>query len=97
MAPSRITLLLTLLLVLLTTIGLNDPAAALAVTLGLAAFFGYFLPAMVASGRKGAGGPQVLNLFLGWSGLGWIIALAWAASLPRKDAAADGTFKRVVS
>ena len=41
----------------------------------------YFLPSFVAAGRDGAGGPIVLNLFLGWTLLGWVVALAWAASL----------------
>lgn len=42
----------------------------------------YFLPAIVASNRKN---PQtmsifVLNLFLGWTLLGWVIALIWACA-----------------
>mgnify|MGYP000001648643 CR=1 FL=1 len=42
----------------------------------------YFLPALIASNRKhpSRGGVWVLNLFLGWTVLGWIIALIWAAS-----------------
>jgi len=41
----------------------------------------YFLPFIVASTRhvKAEGGVFVINLFLGWTVLGWIIALAWAA------------------
>ena len=41
----------------------------------------YLLPSIVAAGRDGAGGPIVLNLFLGWTLLGWVVALAWAVSL----------------
>jgi hypothetical protein len=42
----------------------------------------YFLPSIVAGGRNHAssGGILVINLFLGWTVLGWIGALAWAAS-----------------
>lgn len=40
----------------------------------------YFLPTIVASQRgiAGTGGVVVLNLFLGWTLLGWVVALAWA-------------------
>jgi hypothetical protein len=44
-------------------------------------FVAYFLPTFVAAGRHttNAGGVFVINLFLGWTVLGWIIALAMAA------------------
>lgn len=39
----------------------------------------YFLPAIVASRRNRASGPVfILNLFLGWTLLGWVLALVWA-------------------
>ena len=28
----------------------------------------------------------VLNLFLGWTGIGWVIALVWALTAVRRDA-----------
>lgn len=42
----------------------------------------YFLPALVASGRHhhNAGAIVVLNLFLGWTFLGWVVALVWAST-----------------
>lgn len=42
----------------------------------------YFLPSIVAElrGRPNKGAIFVLNLFLGWTFLGWIIALVWAVS-----------------
>lgn len=45
------------------------------------AFF-YFLPAINAGGRrhKDFGGIMVVNLFLGWTLIGWVWALAWSAS-----------------
>ena len=44
------------------------------------AVFFYFLPAIVAGARgaKNTLGITLLNLFLGWMGLGWVIALIWA-------------------
>lgn len=42
----------------------------------------YFFPAAIASHRKhkNAGAILMLNLFLGWSCLGWIISLVWAST-----------------
>jgi hypothetical protein len=42
----------------------------------------YFVPAMVAARR---GHPQMpaiglLNIFLGWTLIGWVIALVWSAT-----------------
>jgi hypothetical protein len=56
------------------------------------AFLLYFLPTFVARGR---GNPNktavfVLNLFLGWSLIGWIIALVWACTGEARKAAGDG-------
>lgn len=40
----------------------------------------YFLPAIVAFARskRDAGAILVLNLLLGWTAIGWVIALVWA-------------------
>ncbi len=42
----------------------------------------YFIPAFIANSRKktNAGAIFALNLFLGWSLIGWVIALVWALS-----------------
>ena len=44
----------------------------------------YFLPSIVAFSRNvtTALGVVVVNLFLGWTLLGWVVALAWAVSAP---------------
>jgi hypothetical protein len=46
----------------------------------------YFLPALIAGsrGHHNSGSIFVLNLFLGWTFLGWIIALAMACSQVRR-------------
>jgi len=43
----------------------------------------YFLPSIVAYSRshRQAGAITVLNLLLGWTVLGWILAIVWAATL----------------
>lgn len=40
----------------------------------------YFLPTIVAvlRGRRNKGAIFALNLFLGWSVAGWVVALVWA-------------------
>lgn len=40
----------------------------------------YFVPTIVASSRRHAdrNAILVLNLFLGWTFVGWVIALVWA-------------------
>lgn len=39
----------------------------------------YFLPTIVASNRgHGVAGVLLLNLFFGWTGIGWIALLLWA-------------------
>lgn len=99
------TALLFTLLSLVAIVVAADPAVGTMIALVLGGFFAYFVPAMVASGREGAAGPATLNLFLGWTGLGWLGALVWAVSLPQKGAPeteryerlADGTFRRVAS
>ncbi len=42
----------------------------------------YFLPVLIAAVRHATHGwgIVVLNLFLGWTMLGWLIALIWAVS-----------------
>ena len=42
----------------------------------------YFTPYFVAKARdcKALNGIIVINLFLGWTFVGWVVALAWAAS-----------------
>lgn len=42
----------------------------------------YFLPTLVAQGdhHKNTAGIFVLNLFLGWTFIGWVVALVWAVS-----------------
>jgi len=48
----------------------------------------YFLPTLMAHDKKGAAGIFLLNFFLGWTIVGYLIALAWAlaASPKRNDA-----------
>ena len=48
----------------------------------LVLFFLYFVPSVIAINRQH---PQtapivIINLFFGWSLIGWVIALAWAFS-----------------
>jgi hypothetical protein len=38
----------------------------------------YFVPTLVAWGKPQVGSVFLLNLLLGWSLIGWVIALIWA-------------------
>lgn len=44
-------------------------------------FLLYFLPSLIAlvRGKRDTMAIFLLNLFLGWSVIGWIVALVWAA------------------
>ncbi len=43
----------------------------------------YFTPSIAGWKTKGANGIIVLNLFLGWTIIGWIAALIWAVQSPK--------------
>ena len=62
----------------------GDAATGLAVALILGI---YFLPDWIAQsrGHPNRGSIFVLNLFLGWTFLGWVAALIWANSYIDKD------------
>lgn len=44
----------------------------------------YFLPTIIATKRKHHNSAPIciINIFLGWTFLGWVIALGWAFSKP---------------
>jgi Superinfection immunity protein len=67
--------LVVVALVMLKALG-TGPMIVVAVVLGV-----YFLPSIIANHRKvpNQGSVFVINLFLGWSLIGWVVALAMAA------------------
>ena len=69
--------------------GGEDPTAgyALLLILAVGSFLMYFVPALVAfnRGHRQAVPLFIVNLFFGWTLLGWVICLAWAfAARPEK-------------
>jgi hypothetical protein len=50
-------------------------------------FVVYLLPTIIAAARwhYNAGAIFILNLFLGWTFLGWLAALIWACTDSRRD------------
>lgn len=47
----------------------------------------YFIPSMAGNEKKHSAGIFCLNLFLGWTLIGWVIALVWAVSDEKASAA----------
>lgn len=58
---------------------MDDSAVNGLVVIGMV-FTTYLFPTLVALGRKkkNSAAIGVLNLFLGWTFLGWVVALVWA-------------------
>ncbi|HEX4001623.1 MAG TPA: superinfection immunity protein [Candidatus Acidoferrales bacterium] len=44
----------------------------------------YFLPSIIAHEKRSFAGIFVLNLLLGWTVIGWIVALIWACTDERR-------------
>ena len=70
----------------------NNDAGGLAGLLGLTcvaliALAVYFLPAIVAAcrGHQNTAAIFILDLLLGWSFVGWVVALVWAFTEVRRD------------
>jgi hypothetical protein len=60
---------------------LSDYGYAIFILVALFAFAFYFLPSIVALVKRKRNALAIffLNLFAGWTGVGWLIALIWAA------------------
>lgn len=52
------------------------------IMVGIIALVGYFIPTIVAYNRKKLNKMSILllNFFLGWSLIGWVVALVWATA-----------------
>lgn len=63
-------------------------AAVITIVILTLLVLGYFLPSILARKKQDAGSIQRLNLWLGWTGIGWLAALIWAVrSVPRQSPA----------
>jgi hypothetical protein len=52
--------------------------------LSIILIFLYFLPTVAGVRKRNAGAIFVLNLFLGWTVIGWVVALVWASTVDKK-------------
>jgi len=70
------------LMVMISNSSGDDQQGMMSFAVWAVIIFAYFLPALVAWERNHhqAGAIAVINLFFGWSGLGWVLALAMAYS-----------------
>jgi hypothetical protein len=55
----------------------------------------YFLPAILAWSKSDFWAIFALNLFLGWTLLGWVVALAWALKGRTEASTGDNKLKRI--
>ena len=58
--------------------------------------FLYFIPILVGYKNRNAMGIFILNLFLGWTFIGWVVALIWAVSDSPKDNSKEKYRERVL-
>jgi len=58
--------------------GLDSPILLL-IIIGLSALL-YFLPSIIGRNKRTFTSILLLNIFLGWTFIGWIVALIWAVS-----------------
>ena len=58
----------------------DQEAGAVVILLGIVGVLFYLLPTVIAVSRSkpNTGAIFAVNLFLGWSLIGWVIALAWS-------------------
>jgi hypothetical protein len=77
--PTKYLLYGAIALIGLIILGVS-PRTFIALALAAIGFVVYFLPSLIAGSRKHKNYMPVfcLNLFLGWTGLGWIGALCWS-------------------
>lgn len=60
----------------------EPPHPGTAVGFAIVFIFLYFIPTLAAIRKQCLGSVFVLNLFLGWTLVGWVVALAWALKDP---------------
>lgn len=70
---------------------MSDNADSQAIMLAIICFVFYFAPTFNALSRKHPNKTPVFltNLFLGWTLIGWVVALVWSASSIKKDSQID--------
>ena len=62
-----------------------DSGTLSAILLVIAGLLLYFAPSIISRGKKNSDGILLLNLFLGWTFIGWVGALIWATCSPKKE------------
>lgn len=68
------------------------PSTGLTVVVLTVGLILYLLPWIVAANRDhhNSAAIGVLNVLLGWTGLGWVIALVWAATAVKREPPTSG-------
>jgi hypothetical protein len=63
--------------------GLDNPMTLILV-FAIVALPMYFLPSIIGRNKNNFNSILLLNIFLGWTFIGWIIALVWAVSTDKQ-------------
>jgi hypothetical protein len=58
--------------------GSSEPYGGLGIVLILLLIGFYFLPSIIGRKKRNRGAIFALNLFLGWTLIGWVVSLVWA-------------------
>lgn len=57
--------------------------------------FIYFIPSWVGSHKKNSTAIFILNLFLGWTFIGWVVALIWATMKQEGDEEPKNIYSKI--
>ena len=75
----------------------SDSSPVVSILVMVLLWAAYFIPSVVAFLRAHHSKVAILtlNILLGWSGIGWIVALVWALAWPGHDSRHDRTEKNI--
>lgn len=57
----------------------------------------YFLPSLIGMSKRNAGAIFVLNFFLGWTFIGWVVAMVWACTYDSRQAYVQAPYNKPTS
>lgn len=80
-----------------TTTSSSDSSSGMAVSIVLFCIVLYFLPSLAGYKKRNAGAIFALNLFLGWTLIGWIVAFVWASTKDAPEPVSEETMREYLA